>query len=99
MRYTIDEIRRRTEPIAKEYGIRNLRLFGSFARGDAHDGSDVDLHIDRGDLTGLFSYYAMVDELEQALDCHVDLVLDGSRDVDFLERIAKEEIPLYVTEG
>lgn len=96
MRYTLEEIREKTVPIAKRYGISNLRLFGSYARGEATDGSDVDLRIDRGKLTGLFSYYALVDELEQALQCHVDVVLDGSRDTDFLERIAGEEVALYV---
>ena len=97
--YPVDEIRAKAVPIARRYGIRNLRLFGSHARGEARKDSDVDLHIDKGNLTGLFSYYAMVDELEQALGCHVDLVLDGSRDAQFLERIAREEVPLYVAEG
>ena len=99
MRYTIDEIREKTVPIAKRYGISNLRLFGSYARGEALESSDVDLRIDRGNLTGLFSYFAMVDELEQALKCHVDLVLDGSRDTEFLNHIAKEEVSLYAAQG
>ena len=99
MCYTLEEIRQRTVPIAQRYGIRNLRLFGSYARGEARDDSDVDLRIDKGNLTGLFSYYAMVDELERALGRHVDLVLDDSRDKAFLEHIAGEELPLYVDKG
>ncbi len=96
--YTLQEIREKTVPIAKRYGIRNLRLFGSYARGEASDSSDIDLRIDRGNLTGLFSYFAMVDDLEQALDRHVDLVLDGSRDSEFLAHISREEVPLYVAD-
>ena len=69
------------------------------ARGEQTENSDVDLHIDKGNLTGLFSYFAMVDELEQALGCHVDLVLDGSRDHRFLEHIAAEEVSLYAAQG
>ena len=99
MCYTLQEIREKTIPIAKRYGIHSMRLFGSYARGEAREDSDIDLRIDRGNLTGLFSYYAMVEELEKALDRHVDLVLDGSRDVDFLARIAREEVPLYAAEG
>ena len=99
MLYTMEEIREKTVPIAKRYGISNLRLFGSYARGDAKDNSDVDLHIDRGNLKGLFSYYAMVDDLEQALNCHVDLVMDGCRDQDFLDHIAREEVSLYAAQG
>ena len=98
MPYTLQEIREKTVPIAKRYVIRNLRLFGSYARGEASDSSDIDLRIDRGNLTGLFCYFAMVDDLEQALDRHVDLVLDGSRDSEFLAHISREEVPLYVAD-
>ena len=99
MIYTINQIREKTIPIAQKYGISNMRLFGSYARGDATETSDVDLHIDRGNLTGLFSYYSMVDELERALGCHVDVVLDGSRDLQFLEHITSEEVSLYAGKG
>ena len=98
MIYTINQIREKTIPIAQKYGISNMRLFGSYARGDATETSDVDLHIDRGNLTGLFSYYSMVEELENALGCHVDLVLDGNRDLQFLERFAPEEVSLYAAQ-
>ncbi len=41
MRYTINEIKDRTTPIAKAYGIERMSLFGSYARGEAKDDSDV----------------------------------------------------------
>ncbi|MBR1805506.1 MAG: nucleotidyltransferase domain-containing protein [Selenomonadaceae bacterium] len=43
MIYTIDEIRRNVTPIAKKYGVKKLSLFGSYARGETDDKSDVDL--------------------------------------------------------
>lgn len=45
MRYTINEIKNRANPIAKAYGIGRMSLFGSYARGEAKDDSDVDLYI------------------------------------------------------
>lgn len=39
MRYTINEIKNRTVPIAKAYGIGRMGLFGSYARGEAKDDS------------------------------------------------------------
>ena len=98
MIYTIEEIRDKAVPVAMRYGVRNLRLFGSYARGEANAQSDVDLRIDRGNLTGLFSYFAMVEDLERALGYHVDLVLDDSQDQEFLKRIQREEVQLYAAQ-
>ena len=41
--YTIDEIREKVKPIAEKYGIEKVWLFGSYARGEATEESDVDL--------------------------------------------------------
>ena len=38
--------RRELQDLARRYGARNLRVFGSTARGEAHDGSDIDLLVD-----------------------------------------------------
>ena len=43
MIYTIDEISRRIQPVASAYGLRAVYLFGSYARGEATENSDIDL--------------------------------------------------------
>ena len=43
----IDQIKRITAPIAAAYGIKRMHFFGSYARGEATEDSDVDLLIDR----------------------------------------------------
>lgn len=95
MSYTIDEIKEKTIPVAMSYGIKSMSLFGSYARGEAGDGSDVDLYIDRGKLRSLFQYGAFVAELEKILDCHVDVVTTGIEDRDFLDSIRAEGVVLY----
>ena len=95
MPYTIDEIRKKTAPLAKQYGISKMSLFGSYARGEANEGSDVDLVIDRGRLRGLIQYFSFVHDLEENLNCHVDVVTTGIQDRDFLERISSEGVLLY----
>lgn len=95
MPYTIDEIRQRTAPLAKQYGISRMSLFGSYARGEANDKSDVDLVIDRGRLRGLIQYFSFVHDLEENLNCHVDVVTTGIQDRDFLARITGEGVLLY----
>lgn len=48
-----------------------MSLFGSYARGEANDDSDVDLYIERGRLKSLIQYFAFIDELENGLDCQL----------------------------
>ena len=51
--YSIGEIRAIIAPIAREYGVKKIALFGSYAKGSATPKSDIDLHlIDTGDLWG-----------------------------------------------
>lgn len=95
MRYTINEIKNKTIPIARAYGIEKMGLFGSYARGEAKEDSDVDLYIERGRLKSLLQYFAFIDELENVLDCHVDVVTTGIEDKQFLSAIMKEGVLLY----
>lgn len=84
MIYTLDEIKEKTIPIAQEYGVDSMSLFGSYARGDATENSDVDILIDRGEIEDLIEYMGFVYELEDALNCHVDVVSSGIEDKRFL---------------
>ncbi len=45
MLYTMDEIKAKSIPIAKKYGIARLGLFGSYARGEQNEHSDLDFLI------------------------------------------------------
>lgn len=47
MIYTVDGLKACVSPIAKKYGLRAVYLFGSYARNEATEDSDVDLLIDR----------------------------------------------------
>ena len=95
MCYSIDEIKSKAVPVAKDYGISKLSLFGSYARGEATDESDIDFYIDKGKLRGLVQYFSFVDDLENALKCHVDVVTTSIEDKAFLGNIVKEGIVLY----
>ena len=95
MRYTISEIKDKTTPIAKAYGIGRMSLFGSYVRGEAKDDSDIDLYIERGRLKSLLQYFAFIDELENVFNCHVDVVTTGIEDKQFLSVIMQEGVLLY----
>lgn len=99
MCYTLEEIKEKTTPIAILYGIQSLGIFGSHARNEATEDSDVDICVEKGALRSLFQYFAFVQELEEALGCHVDVVTTEIEDRNFLERIFKERVLLYERQG
>ena len=98
MTYTIDDIKKIATPIVKEYGVASLSLFGSYARGEATEDSDLDFVMDKGDLNGV-KYFSLIDKLESKFKCHVDLVSKGSSNKEFLDEIKKNEILLYERKG
>lgn len=95
MCYTIEEIKEKAIPIAKSYGIQRMSLFGSYARGEATDNSDVDIYIEKGRMRSLIQYFSFINELERQLDCHVDVVTTGIQDKEFLKGIMEEGVLLY----
>ena len=93
--YTIDEIRKCITPIAKEYGVEKIYLFGSYARGDATESSDLDFRIDKGKIRGYFALGGLYNRLSDALNKPVDLVTTESLDAEFIRGISSEEVLLY----
>ena len=64
-----------------KYGVTVLGLFGSCARGQQHEGSDVDICFD-GKTPSLFTMARMENELEELMECPVQLTMlhDGMPD-------------------
>lgn len=92
--FTIKEIKEKSVPIAKKYGVKKLSLFGSYARGEADEKSDVDFLFEKGKILGL-EYFGFVNDLEEEFKCHVDLVSEGISDKEFLAEIKNDEVILY----
>ena len=69
----IDILRAYKPEAAAKYGITKLGLFGSCARGQQHEGSDVDVCFDM-QVPSLITMARIIIELEKLLGCSVDLV-------------------------
>lgn len=96
MIHTIEDIKSKAVPVAIHYGVDSLSLFGSYARGEADEKSDLDFLIDKGDMKGLLSYCGMLADLEDSFECPVDLVVRNAiTDEDFLREISRDEVLLY----
>lgn len=74
MIYTIEEITEKIRPIAERHNLKEVYLFGSYARGDATEESDVDLLFEPIGRHGLFWLSGLYNELSDALQKEVDLV-------------------------
>ncbi len=83
MIYTIDEIKNITTPILKRYGISKAYLFGSYARNQATDDSDIDIIIDKGQLKGLFALSGLMLDLSESLNKKIDLITENSLKCNF----------------
>ncbi len=82
------------ESIAAKHGAGNLRVFGSVARGDARENSDVDLLIDVVGPTTPWFPGGLLTDLESALGRRVDIVIARSLHPLLRESVLKEAVPL-----
>ena len=75
--YTIEEIAEKVRPIAERYGLGKVYVFGSYARGEATEDSDIDLLVDAEKIKGMFALGGLYSDLEEAFDKKIDMVTFG----------------------
>ncbi|QGF24122.1 helix-turn-helix domain-containing protein [Raineyella fluvialis] len=68
--------------LAHSYGLSNIRVFGSAARGTDRPGSDLDILVSRAPGTGLMTLAAFAERASDLLGVEVDVVTDGGLRVD-----------------
>ena len=91
---SIPKIRECIAPICKKYPIQKAYLFGSYARGNATEKSDVDLRIE-GDITSFFMLGGIYSELSDALGTELDLLSRLPDSEAFKKNLKKDEVLLY----
>jgi predicted nucleotidyltransferase len=80
--------------VAERYGARNVRLFGSVARGAEQADSDVDFLVDLPPGTGLFALGRLRRDLEQLLEVQVDVVPAEGLKPEARARIESDAVPV-----
>jgi predicted nucleotidyltransferase len=80
--------------IAQRHGARNVRIFGSLARGEARPDSDVDILVDVEQGRSLLDLAALLVDLENLLGCKVDVVTEPGLRLRIRQRVMKEAVPL-----
>jgi hypothetical protein len=80
--------------IAARHGARNVRVFGSVARREAGEQSDIDLLVDLEPGRTLFDLGGLVYDLMELLGCSVDVVTEGGLQGRFRERVLQDATAL-----
>ena len=93
-RLTVAQLKPVVLRVAKSYGVSNVRVFGSFARGEQRKSSDLDLLIDVPDGMSLMDLSGLKIDLEDALRRKVDVVPARSIKPALRETILAEARPL-----
>jgi len=92
---TIKQIKERMLPVLKKHNINEVYLFGSYARGEAKNSSDIDIYCESGDVKTLYNVAELEEELVKALGKEVDIVFfDTKIDNFFKEQLEKDKIKL-----
>ncbi len=80
--------------IAARHGAGNVRVFGSVARGEADERSDIDLLVTMEPDKSLLDHAALWLELKDLLGCEVDVVSENGLRPRMRERVLNDAIPL-----
>jgi len=94
---SIEELRsRRAEilRIAALHGASNVRVFGSVARGEADDRSDVDFLVDMGSGRSLLDLGGLLEGLRELLSQPVDVATERGLKARIRDRVLREAVPL-----
>ena len=92
--FTIKDIVRLVKPVAEKYGVKAVYLFGSYARGEADEDSDLDFLVFGGEDFKLTMIFALAEALRDLLKKNVDVfeISEINKDSDFYTTIMKERL-------
>jgi len=94
LRKLLEDKRLEIQRLATTHGVRNLRLFGSVARGTADEHSDIDLLVDVEPGRSLFDLGGFLSDLRYLLGRDVDVVTERSLRERIRSRVLEEAVPL-----
>lgn len=89
--HTIEEITKTIVSISSQYDVDEIYIFGSYARGEADDISDLDIAIRAPRLT-IMQIASLSFKIEKSLNVEIDMIPMETMEEPFLERISKEAV-------
>ncbi|MDD2215265.1 MAG: nucleotidyltransferase family protein [Eubacteriales bacterium] len=80
--------------LCSNYNIKKIGVFGSYARSEAKEGSDIDMLVEFSEPVSLFTFVELKEHLEEILGCKVDLVTEKALKPRIRERILNELVDI-----
>lgn len=94
LRSLLNEKRTAILETARRHGARNVRIFGSVARGDDDEKSDLDFLVEMEPGRSLLDHAALLLDLEKLLGRKVDVLSENGIKARMRERVLREARPL-----
>lgn len=94
---TLDDLRHRRSEIldvARRRGVVRVRVFGSVARGDASEASDIDFLVDLESGRGLLDLGGLLMDLRELLGHDVDVVTESGLRPRVAQRVLADAVDL-----
>jgi len=104
MVYTVEQLKERIAPVAEKYQLRAVYLFGSYARNEATDDSDIDILVDKtNSIVKGWIIGGLYNDLCEVVGKKVDMVTTGALTQDgendrtpwFTENVMNERVQIY----
>ena len=92
--FTLENIIDMVKPLAEKYKVKEIYLFGSYARGEADENSDLDFLVFGGDNFKLTNIFALGEDLREVLQKKVDIfeIHEVNQDSEFYKTIMREKV-------
>lgn len=92
--FTIKDIENLVQPIAEKYKVKAIYLFGSYARGEADESSDLDFLVYGGENFKLTRIFSLAEELREVMKKNVDVfeINEINEDSEFYNVIMRERL-------
>jgi predicted nucleotidyltransferase len=95
---SIDEIKvlisEHKQELRENYKVKEISIFGSYARGEQENRSDIDLLVDFTEPISLLKMVGLENYLKDILEEEVEVIPKDDIRIEFKERILKEAIPV-----
>lgn len=92
---TIEEIKKKVVPIFQQFGVEYAELFGSVARGEDRNDSDIDMLVSIKKPIGVYKFVGLKQELEDTFGRKVDLVSKNAINKHIKPFVEKDLIKIY----
>lgn len=92
--FTMEHIVAKVKPLADKYRVKEIYLFGSYARGEADENSDLDFLVYGGEKFKRTRIFALAEDLRETLEKKVDVfeISEVNPDSNFYKKIMKERV-------